>query len=45
MKLADCFPIWDKLTPTEQGQLKNAAVVRNAPKGTLLHNGSVDCMG
>ncbi len=45
MELADCFPIWDKLTATERQTLKQAAVKRLAPKGTLLHNGSADCVG
>ena len=45
MTLADYFPIWDKLTAAEQAQLQAAATPRLAPKGTLLHNGSADCLG
>ena len=45
MELADCFPIWDKLTATEQQTLARTAVKRLAPRGTLLHNGSADCVG
>lgn len=39
------FPIWDKLSASEQELLAGAAVKRTAKKGTLLHNGSADCLG
>jgi len=45
MELKEYFPIWDKLTPAEQALLTRSAVRRKAPKGTLLHNGSADCIG
>ena len=45
MSFAEYFPIFDKLTPTEQEELSRAAYKRTAPAGTLLHNGSDMCLG
>ncbi len=45
MPLSMYFPIWDKLTPAEQRRLEQTAMLRVAPRGTLLHNGSADCVG
>ncbi|MCH4238923.1 MAG: Crp/Fnr family transcriptional regulator [Oscillospiraceae bacterium] len=45
MGLEDFFPIWDKLTANERELLTQSAVKRAVPKGTLLHNGSADCVG
>ena len=45
MGLCNYFPIWDKMTPQEQKMLEEAAFLRAAPSGTILHNGSNDCVG
>ena len=45
MELGEYFPIWSQLTEEERTLLSSAAVKRAAPKGTLLHNGSADCVG
>ena len=45
MEFAEYFPIWDKLTPTQQQTLEQAATLRSVPKGTVVHNGSADCIG
>lgn len=45
MSIASDFPIWDRLTSHERELIEKSAVKRNAPKGTLLHNGSADCVG
>ncbi len=45
MGLCSYFPIWDKMTPQEQQMLEEAAFLRAAPSGTILHNGSNDCVG
>ena len=45
MELNQVFPIWDKLTAQERALLEGSAVRRTASKGTLLHNGSADCVG
>ncbi len=45
MDFAKYFPIWDKLTPAEQEKISDAAIYRSVSKGTMLHNGSGDCLG
>ena len=45
MDLSDYFPIWNKLTIQEREVLQNSAGKRFAQKGTILHNGSADCVG
>ncbi len=45
MPLEQYFPIWDKLTPAQQQRLQDAATLRQVAKGTVLHNGSADCVG
>ena len=39
------FPIWNKLTPTQQQILERNAVLRKVDKGTVIHNGTVECTG
>ena len=45
MKIAEYFPVWNKLTPDEQQTIASAAMERRVEKGTMVHNGSVDCAG
>ena len=45
MNFADFFPVWSQLSPAQQKRLSNAAVKRSAKKGSILHNGSMDCLG
>jgi len=45
MELKDYFPIWNKLTDQEQETLSRAAQRRDVARGTVLHNGSADCVG
>lgn len=45
MNIEAVFPVWDKLDGAERAALSAAVVRRSAPKGTLLHNGSADCVG
>lgn len=45
MEFAEYFPVWDKLTPAQQQVLAENAVLRTVPKGTVVHNGSADCIG
>ena len=45
MKIADYFPVWEKLTPAEQTALEEAAVAKCFPAGVRIHNGSEDCVG
>ncbi len=45
MDFSQYFPIWDKLTSSEQDILARSAVMRSVEKGTVLHRGSADCLG
>ena len=45
MTFPDYFPIWEKLDQDQQARLLNSLMFRTAPKGTLLHNGNMDCTG
>lgn len=45
MGLNEYLPIWKQLTKEDQTALEEAAVFRNVPKGTIVHNGSADCIG
>ncbi|MBO4991644.1 MAG: Crp/Fnr family transcriptional regulator [Firmicutes bacterium] len=45
MNFASYFPIWDKITPTQQQLLQQNAVSRTVDKGTVIHNGNADCTG
>lgn len=45
MEFAEYFPVWDKLTPSQQQALARAAALRTVKKGTVLHNGGADCIG
>ena len=39
------FPVWNKLDSAQQRRLSESAVYRTVPAGTVLHNGSADCVG
>ena len=45
MDVSSFFPIWSKLTAFEQQTLKNSAFIKKIPAGTVIHDGSADCMG
>ena len=45
MSISQYFPIWDQLTPAQQELLAGSASKTQAAKGTVLHNGSADCLG
>ena len=45
MEFKSYFPIWDKLTADQQNRLSSAVTLYNAKKGTILHNGDMDCIG
>ena len=45
MEFQDYFPVWEKLTSVQQQQLKVSAISRTVKKGTVLHNGNLDCTG
>ena len=45
MELGNYFSIWNKLTPGQRERIEASAEFRKAKKGTILHNGSMDCLG
>lgn len=45
MDFSSYFPIWNKLTPTQQQILERNAVLRKVDKGTVIRNGTVECTG
>ena len=45
MEFQAVFPVWDKLTKPQQDCLLGSLITRSVKKGTVLHNGSMDCTG
>ena len=45
MDFQSYFPIWHKLTPTQQERILDSLMERKISKGTVIHNGSMDCTG
>ena len=45
MSVSEYFPIFDKLSTTQQQALEQSAVLQRVSKGTVLHNGNLDCIG
>ena len=45
MSFANHFPIWDKLTPSQQQRIESASELRKFKAGSVLHQGSLDCLG
>ncbi len=45
MTLSDYIPVWDKLSPAQQAQLLANTSSRSVKKGTVIHNGSMQCTG
>ena len=45
MDLAHYFPIWDKLNDEQRTRIASVAEFRQVKSGTLLHDGSANCLG
>ena len=45
MEFQSYFPVWDKLTAAQQNLILGHLMTRSIPKGTVIHNGSMDCTG
>lgn len=45
MKFEEKFLIWDKLTSKQQVRLLKTVTYRMVKKGTIIHNGSMTCLG
>ncbi len=45
MDFANTFPIWNKLTADQQQRLSDMAELKTVRQGTILHDGSPECLG
>ena len=45
MTFQEYFPIWDQLRPEQEDKILNSLIFKSVTKGTVLHNGSMDCTG
>ena len=45
MTFQDYFPIWNKLQTDQQDRIRSNLNFRTVKKGTILHNGDMDCTG
>lgn len=45
MEFQSYFPIWDKLSRTQQERILESLACRQVEKGMVIHNGSADCVG
>ncbi len=45
MTLSEYLPVWSKLSAAQQQRLSSSAAPRAVHKGTVIHNGSLDCTG
>ena len=45
MDFQDYFPIWNKLSIPQQNKLSVVLMTKTIAKGTIIHNGGMDCTG
>jgi CRP/FNR family transcriptional regulator len=45
MEFTECFPVWDRLTQTQQQEILRSAATREFKKGTVLYDGTTGCTG
>ena len=45
MQIQEFFPVWDRLTAEQKAQITDRAVLCRAEKGTIVHNGALECNG
>jgi len=45
MDFQSYFPVWNKLTAAQQERILGGLMERRVSKGTVIHNGSMDCTG
>lgn len=45
MEFQSCFPVWNKLSEVQQNSILNSLAFRQIKKGTVIHDGSMDCTG
>ena len=45
MDFQEYLPIWNKLTPQQQEHIAKHVIPSHVTKGTIVHNGNLDCAG
>lgn len=45
MSFEDLFPVWDQLNMAQKNRILDSLITRQIKKGTVIHNGSMDCTG
>lgn len=45
MDFQDYFPLWTKLNKNQQERIRASLLFREVKKGTMLHDGTLDCTG
>lgn len=45
MSFEHFFPVWDQLNMTPKNRILDSLIERQIKKGTMIHNGSMDCTG
>lgn len=45
MDFQDYFPLWAKLNKSQQERIRASLLFREVKKGTMLHDGTLDCTG
>ena len=45
MSFENYFPIWNELNAAQKKLISNSLSARQVKRGTIIHNGSLDCTG
>lgn len=45
MDFQNYFPVWKKLNTIQQNRILGSLITRRVEKGTIIHNGNMDCTG
>lgn len=45
MEFENYFPVWNQLNTSQKTRIAGSIVPRSVQKGTVIHNGSLDCTG
>ena len=45
MEFESCFPVWNQLNEAQKRRILDGLMTRKVEKGTIIHNGSLDCTG
>ena len=45
MSFENYFPLWNDLNTAQKKLISDNLITRNVKKGTIIHNGNLDCTG